>query len=66
MQRQISPEDVRLGMYIRSFGGSWFSHPFWRAKFVLQTADDVARVRLSGVPFVVIDETLGVALTPRT
>jgi putative nucleotidyltransferase with HDIG domain len=65
MQRQISPEDVRLGMYIRSFGGSWFSHPFWRAKFVLQTADDVARVRLSGVPFVVIDETLGVALTPR-
>ncbi|MEO5587620.1 MAG: HD-GYP domain-containing protein [Novosphingobium sp.] len=64
MQRQIRPEDVQLGMYIRKFGGSWFDHPFWRARFVLQTAEDVATVRQSGVPFVQIDEQLGAPLTP--
>jgi HD-GYP domain-containing protein (c-di-GMP phosphodiesterase class II) len=65
MQRQILPQDVRLGMYVSNFGGSWFSHPFWRAKFILQSAEDVARVRQSGVPYVVIDEALGAPLTPR-
>lgn len=30
----------------------------------MQTADDVAKVRQSGVPFVLIDEMLGAALTP--
>ena len=63
MQRQIPPEDVRLGMYISKFGGSWFDHPFWRARFVLQSADDVARVRQSGAPYVVIDEARGAPLT---
>jgi HD-GYP domain-containing protein (c-di-GMP phosphodiesterase class II) len=62
MHRQIRPEDVTLGMYIRGFGGSWFDHPFWRAKFVLKTAEDVAKVRQSGVPHVVIDEALGLSL----
>lgn len=64
MQRQIPSEDVRLGMYISKFGGSWFDHPFWRARFVLQSADDVARVRQSGAPYVVIDEARGAPLTP--
>lgn len=49
-------------MYVRSFGGSWFDHPFWRARFLLETDDDVLRVRQSGVPHVVIDEALGTAL----
>jgi HD-GYP domain-containing protein (c-di-GMP phosphodiesterase class II) len=62
VQRQIRPEDVRCGMYIRTFGGSWFDHPFWRGKLILQTAEDVAKVQQSGVPFVVIDETLGTPL----
>lgn len=62
MHRQIRPEDVRRGMYVRSFGGSWFDHPFWRARFLLETDEDVERVRQSGVPHVVIDEALGAAL----
>jgi putative nucleotidyltransferase with HDIG domain len=64
MQRQIGPEEVRQGMYVRGFGGSWFDHPFWRAKFVLKTAADVEMVRQSGVPYVLIDEALGVTLEP--
>ncbi|RZJ97758.1 MAG: HD-GYP domain-containing protein [Novosphingobium sp.] len=60
MQRQIRPEDVRLGMYVCGFGGSWFSHPFWRAKFVLQTQQDLDRVQGSNVAYVVIDDALGI------
>jgi putative nucleotidyltransferase with HDIG domain len=64
VQRQIRPDEVRLGMYVRGFGGSWFDHPFWRARFVLKTADDVDKVRQSGVPHVIIDEALGLSLAP--
>lgn len=49
-------------MYVRGFGGSWFDHPFWRARFVLKTPDQVAKVRESGVPYVIIDESLGIGL----
>ena len=59
MQRQIDPEDAQIGMYVRKFGGSWFDHPFWRARFVLETSEDVARVRESGVPYILIDDELG-------
>lgn len=64
MRHEIQPEDVRMGMYICGFGGSWFSHPFFRAKFVLKTEQDLERVRDSGVPYVVIDDALGVAPKP--
>lgn len=47
-------------MYVRGFGGSWFDHPFWRVKFVLKKTEDVERVRQSGVPFVIIDDELGI------
>jgi HD-GYP domain-containing protein (c-di-GMP phosphodiesterase class II) len=51
-------------MYICSFGGSWFGHPFWRAKFLLQNGQDLDRVQSSGVPYVVIDDSLGSGTEP--
>lgn len=57
--REIRPDQVRLGMYIQGFGGSWLNHPFWRAKFLLASDEDVEKVRRSGVPHVVIDDVLG-------
>jgi putative nucleotidyltransferase with HDIG domain len=48
-------------MYIHGFGGSWFRHPFWSSKFLLESAEDVARVRNSSVPYVLIDDALGIA-----
>lgn len=65
MRRRISPEAVRLGMYVQAFGGSWFDHPFWRPRFVIGTEEDLERVRTSGVPWVEIDEALGEALDPE-
>lgn len=65
MLREISCSQVKIGMYIHGFGGGWFRHPFWRAKFLLETAEDVERVRRSGVPYVVIDDEKGLAPDPE-
>lgn len=62
MLRQIRCDQVKQGMYISGFGGSWFDHPFWRAKFLLETPEDVERVRQSGVPYVLIDDARGIGI----
>jgi HD-GYP domain-containing protein (c-di-GMP phosphodiesterase class II) len=64
MQHKLRPEDVRLGMYVCGFGGSWFGHPFWRAKFVLRNTQDLERVHASGVPYVIVDDSLGIGPEP--
>lgn len=48
-------------MYIHGFGGSWFKHPFWSSKFLLESPEDIAKVRQSDVPYVLIDDALGLA-----
>jgi len=52
-------------MYVHRFGGGWFQHPFWRVKFLLETAEDVERVHQSDVPYVVIDDEKGLAPDPE-
>ena len=59
---KIPPSEVRLGMYVAGFGGSWFEHPFWRPKFVIENKRDLDKVRHSSVPYVLIDETLGASV----
>lgn len=61
-RRSIAREQVRLGMYVHAFEGSWLDHPFWRAKFCIASPDQLARVRDSGIDRLIIDEDLGVAL----
>jgi hypothetical protein len=48
--KQIPPDQLRLGMYIQGFEGSWMDHPFWRSRFVLEDPKDLERVLASGVP----------------
>lgn len=60
MLRNIPCTQARLGMYIQGFGGSWINHPFWRAKFLLSTDEQVERVRASAVPYITIDDEKGV------
>ncbi|WP_374408489.1 HD-GYP domain-containing protein [Pelagerythrobacter sp.] len=59
MLRRIEPSDVELGMFIHKLEGSWFSHPFWKRRFVLEDPSDLAALRCSSVAGVVIDDTLG-------
>ncbi|MBJ6121653.1 HD-GYP domain-containing protein [Sphingomonas mollis] len=58
MLKSIRAQDAILGMYVQSFGGSWLSHPFWKAKFLISSPDELARIRASGVE-VVIDTVRG-------
>jgi len=58
--KRISVEDVCLGMFIQGFVGSWLDHPFWRNRFVLESEDDLARIRASAVREVWIDTSQGV------
>ncbi|MEP3420963.1 MAG: HD-GYP domain-containing protein [Erythrobacter sp.] len=60
MQRRIACHDVKMGMFITGFGGSWFDHPFWRGQFLLDNANDVDRVKNANLPFVIIDIDKGI------
>ena len=47
--KRIDADQVRPGMYIRKFDGSWFRHPFWWARFTVRTPETIERIRDSGV-----------------
>lgn len=59
MLKKISVDAVCAGMYIHSFEGSWLSHPFWKSKFIIEEADDLARLHRSGLSAVWIDVSKG-------
>ncbi|AQR74066.1 HD-GYP domain-containing protein [Sphingomonas sp. LM7] len=60
MLRRIAPSQSRMGMYIQGFEGSWFSHPFWRTRFLLERPEDLAALLASDVAAVVIDVERGI------
>lgn len=49
-------------MFIVRLEGSWFRHPFWRTRFVLESPEDLTRLLDSDVTGVVIDEARGLGL----
>lgn len=59
MLKRISVVDLRIGMYIDEFCGSWMDHPFWRAHFVVDNELDLERIQDSGVTEVWIDASKG-------
>lgn len=58
---KVGAEEVRIGMFIHGFGGSWIDHPFWRTKFMLSDKAQLDKIRASSVDFVVIDEEKGLS-----
>ena len=59
MLKKIGVEHLRLGMHIHELCGSWMEHPFWRTRFVLDDADDIRRIRESGISELWIDTSKG-------
>jgi hypothetical protein len=59
MLKKIGVEHLRLGMHIHELCGSWMEHPFWRTRFVLDDADDIRRIRESGITEVWINTGKG-------
>ena len=55
MLKKIRVEDLRLGMHIHEFCGSWMEHPFWRTNFVIDDPEDIRRVVESGIHELWID-----------
>lgn len=64
MLKKIRVEDLRLGMHIKEFCGSWMEHPFWREDFLLTDHDDLRRVLQSSVREVWIDAAKGIDVVP--
>lgn len=59
MLKKITVDQLRLGMHIREFCGSWMDHPFWREDFVLHDPDDLETIRTCGIKEVWIDANKG-------
>ncbi|HJV95300.1 MAG TPA: HD-GYP domain-containing protein [Albitalea sp.] len=59
MIKKIPVSQLRVGMHIHEFCGSWMDHPFWRSKFTLHAEAELARVVASGVKELWIDTAKG-------
>jgi putative nucleotidyltransferase with HDIG domain len=59
MLKKIPVSDVRLGMHIHKLEGAWISHPFWKTRFVIDSALDLQHLQGSGVAECWIDPELG-------
>lgn len=59
MRKKISTNQLRLGMHIQEFVGSWMDHPFWRSAFVLNSTKDLQAIINSRITEVWIDSSKG-------
>jgi hypothetical protein len=57
--KTIRTDQLRLGMFVHQFSGSWISHPFWRSRFLLRDARDLAKIQEMGLSSLVIDTDKG-------
>ncbi|MFS0735513.1 HD-GYP domain-containing protein [Sphingomonas sp. 1P06PA] len=65
MLKRVPPDQVRMGMYVHGFEGSWFDHPFWRSAFRIETEADLARIRQCTASAVLVDMKLSADAAPR-
>ncbi len=59
MLKKIPVSSLRLGMHLHKLEGSWISHPFWKARFVIDNTEDLNAVHGCGVADCWIDNQLG-------
>jgi len=66
MIKKVRVEQLRPGIYIHSFTGSWFKHPFLRNHIVIKDEKMIWKIRSSGIQEVLIDTTKGLDIYERT
>lgn len=64
MLKKINVDQLRLGMHIKEFCGSWMEHPFWRTSFVIHDPRDIDAILTSSIKEVWIDSDLGLDVAP--
>ena len=64
MLKRIAVADLRIGMYIQEFCGSWMDHPFWKSKFMFSSEKDLARIHSSAITELWIDVGKGADVAP--
>ena len=64
MLKKIRTQDVKLGMFLHKLDGSWFSHPFWKRKMLLDDPEQLADLHASKVEWVTIDVSRGADVAP--
>lgn len=63
--KRIRVEDLRVGMYLKEFCGSWMEHPFWRNSFIIDDPKDIERILASSIKEVWIDAGKGIDVAPE-
>ncbi|MEX2375702.1 MAG: HD-GYP domain-containing protein [Dehalococcoidia bacterium] len=63
--KEISIEQLRLGMFLCGLRGSWMNHPFWNTRFKIEDPDDLTALRASGITHVWIDTSRGLDVAPE-
>ena len=64
MLKKISVNQLKVGMHLKEFCGSWMEHPFWRSAFVITDPKDIERILASSIKEVWIDSTKGLDVAP--
>jgi HD-GYP domain-containing protein (c-di-GMP phosphodiesterase class II) len=59
MLKKIQVQQLRIGMHLKEFCGSWMEHPFWRSGFVITDPKDIESVLASSIKEVWIDVSKG-------
>ncbi len=59
MLKKISVNQLRKGMFIHEFCGSWIDHPFWKKSFLVTTNEDFQSIKASKITELIIDTKKG-------
>lgn len=63
---RVPTSQLRVGMYVNSFCGSWLQHDFFRTSFLIDSPKIVERLQASGLEAVMIDLSRGLAPAARS
>ncbi|SFL88280.1 HD-GYP domain-containing protein [Rugamonas rubra] len=59
MLKQIEPGELIVGMYVARLGCSWLVSPFWKKSFLVESAEELNKIRECRIDEVWIDTSKG-------
>jgi putative nucleotidyltransferase with HDIG domain len=59
MLKRLNVQHLSQGMYLHEFCGSWLAHPFWRSRFLIKSAEELAKLHSGTIQEVWIDVRKG-------